>query len=63
MPKARGGSDNEINERRQSNMDGAVQDAAGMSVVSLVHVLIGALQVKIGDRMLKHEDRKGSEND
>jgi hypothetical protein len=40
-----------------------VLDAAGMSVGSLVQILMGALQVEIGDRMLAHEDRdRGKSN-
>ena len=33
-----------------------------MSVASLVQILIGALQVEIGDRMLAHEDSDRCEN-
>jgi hypothetical protein len=40
-----------------------VQDAARMAVMALVRVLIGALQIEIGDRMLEHEDRDRDEND
>ena len=54
--------DHKIHERRQRDVDGAVLDAAGMSVGSLVQILIGALQIEIGDRMLAHEDSDRGEN-
>ena len=40
-----------------------MQHSAGMSIGPLVQILIGALQIEIGDRMLDHEDRDGDEND
>jgi hypothetical protein len=52
----------EIHERRQCDVDGAVFDAAKMSVRSLVQILIRALQIEIGDRMLAHEDGDRCEN-
>ena len=54
--------DHKIDERRQRDVDGAVLDAAGMSVGSLVQILIRALQIEIGDRMLAHEDSDRGEN-
>ena len=38
-----------------------MDEAAGMAVSSLVQILIGRLQVEIGDRMLEHENRNGGE--
>ncbi len=54
--------EHEIDEWRQCNVDEAVQQPAGVTVGSLVAVLIWRLQKKVGRHVLQHEDRHGGED-
>ena len=53
----------QIDQRRQRGMDAGMDEAARMAVLSLVQILIRRLQIKIGDRMLEHENGDGGEGE
>ena len=53
----------QVDQRRQRGMDAGMDEAARMAVLSLVQELIRRLQIKIGDRMLGHENGDGGEGE
>jgi hypothetical protein len=44
-------------------MDAGMDAAAGMAVSPLVQILVRGLQIKIGDRVLEHQDRDGGKGE
>ena len=53
----------QIDQRREGDMDAGMDEAARMAIDPLVQILIGGLQIEIGDRVLEHQDRDGGEGE